>query len=287
MTGRILGLGWMVGLLLAATVTGGCASKAEYDKIVAANRRANEQLLQCQQALESQQNQTEQLRDQLSERDAALQALRREKQVLQQAKDDLQDSFRKLQDLYDKAMAGPTGPTELPPFALPPKLDEALRAFARSHPALVEYLPEYGMVKLRSDELTFARGSDEVQPEAVDALKRFVEIIQTPAAQEFHVYVAGHTDNIPIRRPETLQRHPNNWYLSVHRAVAVEEALEEAGLAPERIGVMGFSKYHPIAPNEPDEGGNPKNRRVEIWIVSPERLLTQPAVTGGTEEPAQ
>jgi chemotaxis protein MotB len=283
MTGRILGLGCVVGLFLGATLVGGCVSKAEYDKIVAANRRANEQLLQCQQALESKGTQVDQLRNQLSERDAALASLRREKQVLQQAKDDLQESFRKLQDLYEKAMAGAGGPQELPPFALPQKLDEALRDFAEQHPALVEYLPEYGMVKLRSDDLTFARGSDEVQPGAKEALQRFVEIVQTPAAQEFHVYVAGHTDNIPIRRPETQKRHPNNWYLSVHRAVAVEEVLEEAGLAPERIGAMGFSKYHPIAPNAPDEGGNPKNRRVEIWIVSPERLLTQPAVTGGEE----
>lgn len=280
MTGRTLATGSMLVLVVGSVFATGCVPQAEYDKVVAANRRANEQLLQTQEALEGTESRLGQLREQLSERDAALQALRREKQVLQQAKDDLQDSFNKLQDLYDKAVADTGVPENLPPFTLPQQLDEALRDFARTHPQMVEYLPEYGMVKFRSNELTFERGSDEVREEAKDALSKFVQIATTPAAGQFHVYVAGHTDDIPIRRAETLRRHPNNWYLSVHRAVAVQEALEGAGLAPERIGVMGFGEYHPVVPNKPDQGGNPENRRVELWIVPPERLLTQEAAVG-------
>ncbi|MGC9453314.1 MAG: OmpA family protein [Phycisphaerae bacterium] len=285
MTGRTLAMGSVLGVVLAsAFVTGGCVPQAEYDKVVAANRRANEQLLQCQEALENTDSRMGQLREQLSERDAALQSLRREKEVLQQAKDDLQDSFDKLQELYDKAVADASQPQELPPFTLPQELDEDLRAFARQHPDMVEYLPEYGMVKFRSNDLTFERGSDEVRAEASDALQQFVDIVTTPAAEQFHVYVAGHTDDIPIRRQETLRRHPNNWYLSVHRAVAVQEVLEDAGLNPGRIGVMGFGEYHPIEPNEPDQGGNPANRRVEIWLVPPERFLTQEADLGQAQQ---
>ena len=104
--------------------------------------------------------------------------------------------------------------------------------------------------------------------------------VNTPAAAKFHVYVAGHTDDIPIRL--SRDRHPNNWYLSVHRAVAVQQVLTKAGLADERIGTMGFSKYHPVVANAPNEGGARENRRVEIWIVPPDRFLT---ATSAAPEP--
>jgi len=81
---------------------------------------------------------------------------------------------------------------------------------------------------------------------------------------------------MPIRRPQTKRTHPDNWYLSVHRAVAVQKELARAGLAPARIGTMGFSEYHPVEPNAPGNKGNGANRRVEIWIVPPGRFLTQP-----------
>lgn len=285
MTGRILGIGCVAGLALASLLAGGCVPQAEYDQVVAANRRANEQLLQTQEALESKEAQVDQLQSRLSERDAALESLRREKQVVQQAKDDLEESFRKLQDLYDREVARADEPHELPPFALPRELDEALQAFAREHSDLVEYMPEYGMVKFRTADLTFEPGSDEVRPAAEEALQQFVSIIRSPQAQDFHVYVAGHTDNMPIARPQTLERHPDNWYLSVHRAVAVQQVLKDAGLSPHRIGVMGFGEYHPIVENRPNRGGHPLNRRVEIWLVSPDRFLTSPAAGEPAEAP--
>ena len=55
---------------------------------------------------------------------------------------------------------------------------------------------------------------------------------------------------------------------------AVEEALEEAGVSPERLAVVGFSEYHPTVANAPTQKGNQANRRVEIWIVPPRQFLT-------------
>ncbi|NQU76594.1 MAG: OmpA family protein, partial [Planctomycetes bacterium] len=86
------------------------------------------------------------------------------------------------------------------------------------------------------------------------------------------------TDDIPISTA-TARRHPTNWYLSVHRAVSVVGALSTAGVPAKRMGAMGFGEFHPIAPNAPGHKGNPQNRRVEIWIVSPERLLTTAATS--------
>jgi chemotaxis protein MotB len=177
--------------------------------------------------------------------------------------------------MYKKLLAeqgpGTVGPIRL----LPQPLHEALQGFAAEHPEMVEYLPSRGMVKFKSD-LTFKPGSDFVTDEAQANLRQFVEILQNPAAREFHVYVAGHTDNMPIQKPETKRVHPNNWYLSVHRAVAVQDVLADAGLDEERMAAMGFGKWHPLVPNKPNQGGHPKNRRVEIFLVSPDRLLTVP-----------
>ena len=33
------------------------------------------------------------------------------------------------------------------------------------------------------------------------------------------------------------------------------------------LAIMGMGQYRPIAPNKPGNGGNEKNRRVEIYIV--------------------
>jgi chemotaxis protein MotB len=136
------------------------------------------------------------------------------------------------------------------------------------------------MIKIKSD-LTFKLGSTTPRAEAVAALSKLVTIINDPVVANHHVYIAGHTDNVPVSRPETKRRHPDNWYLSVHRAVAVKKVMQKAGLAPARIAAMGFGEYHPVAPNKTSSAGkklgNQLNRRVEIWIVPPDRFLTSPA----------
>jgi chemotaxis protein MotB len=183
-------------------------------------------------------------------------------------------ALKRLHAMYEEALAKRTPGVSI---ALPPKLNEALQKFASSHPEMIEFDPQYGMVKFKSD-LTFPSGSANVNEEAAGMLGKLVEILKTPEAQEFAVYVAGHTDDVPIGKPETKRKHPTNWYLSVHRAVGVQQVLEGAGLDPNRIAVMGFSEYHPVEPNKEGKKGNEKNRRVEIWLVPRGQFLTGEAV---------
>jgi len=269
-----------VGIVASMAFVGGCVSRAEYNKAVTMNRRANEQLQAAKEQLRMVDSDKATLATQISERDATIAAKQGEIDLLEAKNSELQESFQKLKALYEKAIASeppkqPIGPV----IVLPTPVDEALRGFASENPELVEYLPDYGMVKFKAD-FTFDKGSDDVSSSATNALGKLVGILNSPAAAEFHVYVAGHTDDIPIKKPTTLRRHPTNWYLSVHRSVEVQKVLEQAGLSPERIGVMGFSEYHPVEPNAAGNKGNEKNRRVEIWIVPPGRFLTDPAVTG-------
>lgn len=268
---------------LGLLVTSGCVSKAEYDKALELNRNAQKQLenerakanrLAAEQA------------DMIAQRDNALRQAdekAKEASLMAKARRELQADYDTLRELYSR-LRNEKKPTPIGITVLPKEVDQTLRQFAQENPELIEYFPNRGMVKIKSD-LTFDSGSTNVKDVANAALKKFVTILNDQAIANYHVYIAGHTDDVPIRRPATKRKHPDNWYLSVHRAVSVQKAMVEAGLASERIGVMGFGEYHPAAPNKTSSSGkklgNEANRRVEIWIVSPDRFLT------GTQEPGK
>ena len=260
----------VLGSMLAAP---GCVPEAKYKEALAAARRANEQLTQCQGALRDMRTENQRLLEDVKARDGVISARQKALDDLLANHDKLSDDFKALYAKYQDELNRGQTPTPISMAILPAALDKALRDFARANPDLVEYLPNYGMVKLKSD-LTFDKGSVDIQTATGDALRKFVEILNSPDAAKFNIYVAGHTDDIPIRKAATRQEHPDNWYLSVHRSVAVQKVMTKAGLAPERIGVLGFGEYHPVAPNAPNQKGNAINRRVEIWIVPPDRFLT-------------
>jgi chemotaxis protein MotB len=131
---------------------------------------------------------------------------------------------------------------------------------------LVTFDPNRGVVKFKSD-LLFEKGSDEVTTTAAEAVKALCRILNTDQAKEFDIIIAGHTDDLPILKPETKAKHADNWYLSAHRSISVLNLMTGSGIVPERVSVRGFGEFRPIVPNEPGKKGNPQNRRVEIYIV--------------------
>lgn len=265
--------------LSAGLLAAGCNDKVK--ELEMANRSLSERLDQCKAENQQLQSENDRLTAEVNQqRDLANQ----QAGELQQLRENLQETRAaalRFQKMYDELAA--RGP-KIIRSPLPPALNTALLKFAEENPQLAEYDETNGMVKLKSD-LTFAPGEASVGDEAQQTLAKLVEILKSPDAQQFHVYIAGHTDNIPIGKPSTRRRHPTNWYLSVHRAVGVQKALEKAGLAPGRIAVLGFGEYHPVEPNQPNKKGNRANRRVEIWIVPPGAFLTPGAFTPA--EPTQ
>ncbi|UCC98944.1 MAG: OmpA family protein [Phycisphaerales bacterium] len=151
--------------------------------------------------------------------------------------------------------------------ALPVELSTMLEDFARKQPDLVTYDASRGIVKFRSD-LLFQKGSDTVASSAIEAVKALCTILNSEQGKRFDVIVAGHTDDIPILRAETRAKHPTNWHLSVHRAIAVLNIMENNNVASKRLSARGFGEFRPVAANKPNKGGNPQNRRVEIYIVA-------------------
>jgi chemotaxis protein MotB len=276
---RFMGSLLALGLLAGGMLAGGCVSKDDYDKLMAQNRNAQSELERCQELLRTLRAQNEKLAQDLANRDATNAEKLRQYDLLVRENERLK---KELDDLNKKiaGMGGSSGPVAINP--LPDRTNKALQALADKYPGLLRFHPESGMVEFMSD-LTFDKGSDQVSAKAKEALAKFVEIVNSPEAAKFAVFVAGHTDDIRIAKPETKERHPTNWYLSVHRSVAVEEVLAAAGLAESRIGTMGFSEFRPAAPNAPNKAGNAANRRVELWIVQPSQFVAKPA----TSQPQQ
>jgi len=180
-----------------------------------------------------------------------------------------------LQDMAKRNM--PNDPIVIE-RVLPAELDTAIKSFAEQYPDDVMYDAKRGVVKWKSD-LLFALGSDVVKENAKQSLNGFAQIMNSPAAANFEVLVVGHTDNTRIGKPSTLEQHPTNWHLSTHRAIAVGRVLQNDGLTPDKIGVMGFGEYRPVASNA-TEAGRSQNRRVEVYVVP------EGSIAGGMVPPA-
>ena len=148
---------------------------------------------------------------------------------------------------------------------LPVELSALLEEFAAKED-MITYDADTGIVKFKSD-LLFKSGSDVVLPAAAAAIKSLCTILNSKEATEFDVIIAGHTDDIRIGKPATRAKHPTNWHLSAHRAISVLDIMSNSNISSERMSIRGFGEFQPIAPNKPNKKGNPKNRRVEIYIV--------------------
>jgi chemotaxis protein MotB len=139
-------------------------------------------------------------------------------------------------------------------------------------------------VKWKGD-LLFPLGSADVKPASLDALRSFAEVLKSPAAVDFESVIVGHTDNRPVQRPETRQKHPTNWHLSSHRAIAVGDVLQKYGYQADRIGVMGCSEFRPVAENS-SESGQSNNRRVEIYLVPRGSIVSHKMASAPPARPA-
>jgi len=129
----------------------------------------------------------------------------------------------------------------------------------------VKRTPRGVMVQVNAD-LLFPTGSDVMTAEAVPILSRLGLILQTIP---YPVEVQGYTDPRPIH----TARFPNNWSLSVARAVTVVRLFQVLGVAPKRMVAAGYGQYHPVASNK-TPAGRAANRRVEILILA-KRSLNQ------------
>lgn len=257
------------GAILGAMVTMpmfgslGCVSLDDHVRLKAANRNLAAEKESVSLDLLDERHVNDTLRAKLDSQERELQA-KNELVANLRGENELLDEIRRDAKGALEGMANrPFGDIIIP--ALPGPLDNAVKRFAEEHPSEVEYDPTRGLVKWKGD-LLFPLGSDDVRGTSVDSLKGFAEVLKSSAAADFEVIIVGHTDNRPVQRAETKAKHPTNWHLSTHRAIAVGNVLQKHGCRPDRIGCMGCGEYRPSTSNA-SESGQSQNRRVELYIV--------------------
>jgi chemotaxis protein MotB len=170
------------------------------------------------------------------------------------------------------ASAPQVGGAALPPRVepMPPKQDLAFEIVEGLQASLeaelgagriqIERNPR-GVLLRFQDTLLFDVGKADLRPEARAVLDK---VAATIAPLPYPIEAEGHTDTLPIRSGP----FPSNWELSVARATAVVRYLVEAHtISPTRLAARGVAEHKPLYPNDPIRG-EPRNRRVELTIIT-------------------
>ncbi len=257
-TMRIVKVSVIFFVCACVVLANGCISGQQYNELKLQNDTLNKRRAELESEVETARLKLEQLERRLeaanSKSGIEVDALEEKVAALEE---DLERKKKLIASMQHQLLAGP---------ALPVELSTMLEDFAKGE-EMVSYDASRGIVKFKSD-LLFEKGSDVVASDASAAVKSLCGILNLEEAKQFDIIIAGHTDDIPIAKPATREKHPTNWHLSVHRAISVLAVMARNNVTFERISVRGFGEFRPIVPNKPNKKGNPQNRRVEIYIVA-------------------
>lgn len=151
--------------------------------------------------------------------------------------------------------------------------EELLEAQRRSYNEIRSFITTKGMegeVSAVFDEgiitlsvpasVLFAKGEEELSPEAEPALQALLHVFMGERDQ--NINIKGYTDNSPV---PPGKRYKNNWELSALRAVNVLRWFVDAGVPIVRLTATGMGDLNPLFPNDTPEN-QARNRRVEFSL---------------------
>lgn len=214
----------------AALISGACVSQDKYDQTQLAAKHYQKTSFDYERQIAALETENASLRRQMKAGDMNV----------QNASADLDERLRSLNDKIAELGANPGD--------------------------ITKFRVDGGYVYQVKEAILFALGSADLSAEGQKALIDTVapDINSRPYAK---VFVRGHTDSVPVKKPETLAKFPHgNLQLSAARAVEVAALLTEKGVVDkDRVVVMGFGPSEPIAKNDNAENRQ-KNRRVEIFV---------------------
>jgi chemotaxis protein MotB len=159
------------------------------------------------------------------------------------------------------------------------KLEDEMRSDLESKDVTISKLQGKLTVNIL-DRVMFDSGDAVVKADGENVLRKIAAILAEHP--DLKIHVIGHTDNVPIRT-----RFASNWELSTARALAAVHFLtEKAGVAPSRVGAVGYGEFRPIADNSTPEG-RAKNRRIAVTILSDELAGADAPTTEQTNNPTE
>jgi len=109
------------------------------------------------------------------------------------------------------------------------------------------------------DAVLFDKGEAQLKPEHIKSIRKLAQML---AISPGSIRVQGHTnDNLDLSNSQFA----NPWQLSLARAASVLHILEDEGVNPARLSLVGYGPSRPIS-SEATPFGRSKNRRVEIVV---------------------
>jgi len=179
---------------------------------------------------------------------------------VQQLRDELDAKQAELTNCQDK-LAGLTGSRD----ALMRELEAA-----RNRPAQQVVPPGFeirnGMIMATLPEsVLFDSGKAILKSSAASKLNAVISQIRKNFPGR-DVFVVGNTDTDRIRR----SKWEDNLELSLARSAAVTRYMISHGLSAKQVIAAGVGEYRPVASNR-TSAGKAKNRRVEFWILKPNK----------------
>lgn len=146
------------------------------------------------------------------------------------------------------------------------KMDKAATAAKQISGAKVDTMTLDGVkaVKVTLDGgVTFATGKSIINSNSQSTLAAFARKLD----QDVDLAVYGHTDNTGSLAI--------NQTLSLNRANAVADYLENNGIAGSRIkDIKGYDYQYPVASNS-TEAGRAQNRRVELYLLASSKMIQE------------
>lgn len=242
---------WLSLAAVGITLTG-CVSQGQYKKAVAERDSLRSELESARTEADEFKNQLGAITDATSSKDEEITNLSSQNADLQAQLDDINSR-------YAEALERSNNP-------LPVALATELTEFCARNSDVCEFDARHGMVKFKSD-VSFGPGSAVLTPKAKEVVTKLSKILKDENVKGFELMIAGHTDAQPVEHAATVKAgHPDNWFLSAHRAISVGKCLQSCQVGANRMAMVGFADQRPVASNE-TSGGRAKNRRVELLIL--------------------
>jgi len=182
---------------------------------------------------------------------------------------DIESSFRKAVSVLNSGVG-----TELqivPPFEMQKLIStqELMLAMRQNSHALLknstlEHKVKGVIIKDRlylriPDAVLFNKGESHLKAEHVKSIRKLAQML---AISPGNIRVQGHT-NVNLDLSDSQFANP--WQLSLARAASVLHILEDEGVNPARLSLVGYGPSRPIS-TEATPFGRSKNRRVEIVV---------------------
>lgn len=212
--------------------------KGEVDRVNDQLQQKNTQLTSKLQEVETLKGDVDRINDELKQKNQQLTAKLDE---VEQYKKELEQQKRYINDL------------------------EGIKSNLEKTVGVLETKIEDGRLKVSfKGDILFESGKHLLREEGKKLLASVFEILKK-STQQNDIFIAGHTDNVPIRE-DARDRYESNWTLSTYRAIEVVKYLTEQGISPKSVTAAGYGEYKPVADNTTAEG-KAKNRRVELFLI--------------------